>query len=140
MQNTLIAAKEDATQEEVDSAYEALIKAYLDLSLKPNKDLLQELINTAQTLNAASYSAKTWNVVTEALKEAQLVLNDPEASQVEVDNAKDVLAKAIARLEVNPAETPVKAGDTTSIKTGDDSTIGLLSMVAVLISYKRKED
>lgn len=44
MQNTLIAAKEDATQEEVDSAYGALIKAYLDLRLKPNKDLLQELI------------------------------------------------------------------------------------------------
>ena len=28
----------DATQEEVDSAYEALIRAYLDLRLIPNKD------------------------------------------------------------------------------------------------------
>ncbi len=40
----------------------------------------------------------------------------------------------------------VKPGDKTSIKTGDDSLIGvfaglgLLSMATVLVSYRRKED
>ena len=38
----------DATQVGVNAAYEALIKAYLNLRLIPNKDLLEELINQAE--------------------------------------------------------------------------------------------
>ena len=137
----------NATQTDVDSAYKALIEAYLDLRLIPNKDLLQGLINKANSLNAANYSAKTWSVMTEALDEAKAVLNDPEATQEQVDNAKEVLTKAIAGLEVNEASNPVKAGDTTaSVATGDDSLIGLfagvglLSMATVLTNRKRKEN
>ena len=111
----------DATQAEVDAAYEALIRAYLDLRLIPNKDLLQELINKANSLNAANYSAKSWSVVAEALEKANAVLNDPEATQAEVDNAKEVLTKAMAGLEAN---NPVKAGDTTaSVATGDTTNM-----------------
>ncbi|MEI3326438.1 MAG: hypothetical protein V8R64_08340 [Thomasclavelia sp.] len=73
----------------------------------PNKDLLQGLINKAESLNATNYSAKTWSVMMEALDEAKAVLDDPKATQAEVDNAKEVLAKAMAGLEVN---NPVKAG------------------------------
>ena len=81
----------------------------------------------------------------EALEKANAVLNDPEATQEEVDNAKEVLTKAMAGLEVNEASNPVKAGDTTaSVATGDDSLIGvlagigLLSMVTVITSYKKR--
>ncbi|WP_051592727.1 glycoside hydrolase family 3 N-terminal domain-containing protein [Thomasclavelia saccharogumia] len=137
----------EATQAEVDAAYKTLIEAYLDLRLIPNKDLLQGLINKAETLSAVNYSAKTWNVLADALEEAKAVLDDPEATQEEVDNAKDVLAKAMAGLEEVKTSNSVKAGDTTaSIKTGDDSMIGvfagvgLLSMAAALVSYRRKED
>lgn len=35
----------NVTQEEVDDVYKVLLKAYLDLRLKPNKSLLDELIN-----------------------------------------------------------------------------------------------
>ncbi len=82
----------------------------------------------------------------EALDEAKAVLNDPEATQEQVDSAKDVLTKAMAGLE---ASNPVKTGDktaSTSVATGDDSLIGvfagvgLLSMAAALVSYRRKED
>ncbi len=98
-----------------------MIRAYLDLRLIPNKDLLQELINKANSLNAANYSAKTWSVVVEALEKANAVLNDPEATQAEVDNAKEVLTKAMAGLEAN---NPVKAGDkTTSVATGDTTSM-----------------
>ena len=146
-----VLANVDATQEEVDNAYEALIRAYLDLRLIPNKDLLAGLINKAQTLNAANYSAKTWSVMTSALEKATAVLNDPEASQVEVDNAKDVLAKAIAGLEANPVDsnttvTPVKAGDTTAnIKTGDTTPLvpltglTMLSLAGLWICRKKEE-
>ena len=132
----------DATQEEVDAAYEALIRAYLDLRLIPNKDLLQGLINKAETLNATNYSAKTWSVMMEALDEAKAVLDDPKATQAEVDNAKEVLAKAMAGLEVN---NPVKAGDTTaSVATGDNGLIGIFASLSVLsfagLSLLRKKE
>ena len=120
----------DATQEAVDNAYAELIRAYLDLRLIPNKDLLQDLINKAQTLNAANYSAKTWSVMTKALDEAKAVLDDPEATQTEVDNAKEVLAKAIAGLETSNS---VNAGDTTaSVATGDNVVLSPLMGLAML--------
>ena len=84
----------------------------------------------------------------ETLNNVQAVLDNPEATQDQVDNAKDILAKGLARLVANEGNINpvVKVGDTTvSIKTGDDSLIGLfaglglLSMVTVLVS-KRKED
>ena len=123
-----------------------MIRAYLNLRLIPNKDLLQGLINKANSLNAASYSAESWNVLQETLNNVQAVLNNSEASQEQVDNAKDTLTKAMAGLEVIEAGNPVKVGDSTvSIKTGDDTLtgvfagLGLISMVTVLVS-KRKED
>ena len=121
-----------------------MIRAYLDLRLIPNKDLLQGLINKANSLNAANYSAKTWSVMAEALDEAKAVLNDPEATQEQVDNAKEVLTKAIAGLEVNEASNPVKAGDTTaSVATGDEINIRIfaigLLLSAVIILRKKKE-
>ena len=141
-----VLADENAMQDEVDEVYTELVKAFLDLRLKPNKDLLNDLINKANGLSAANYSAESWAVVADALNGAKAVLEDPEASQEQVDNAKDVLAKAMAGLEEVKTSNPVKAGDTTvSIKTGDDALIGvfaglgLLSMVTVLVS-KRKED
>ena len=133
----------NATQEAVDNAYEALIRAYLDLRLIPNKDLLQELINKANSLNAANYSAKTWSVVVEALEKANAVLNDPEATQAEVDNAKEVLTKAMAGLEAN---NPVKAGDkTTSVATGDTTSMlypfaGLAAASIVFYGSKKKKE
>ena len=91
------------------------------------------MINKANSLNAANYSAKTWSVMTKALDEAKAVLNDPEATQEQVDNAKEVLTKAMAGLEVNEASNPVKAGDTTaSVATGDNGLIGIYASLSVL--------
>ena len=47
---------ENAMQDEVNEVYDAVVRAYLDLRLKPSKDLLNSLINRAQSLNAANYS------------------------------------------------------------------------------------
>ncbi len=98
-----------ATQVGVNAAYEALIKAYLNLRLIPNKDLLEELINQAEMLNVANYTKTSYSVLKDALNEAKLVLDNPNASQVEVDATKDVLAKAIAGLQIvdNIVSTPV---------------------------------
>ena len=141
-----VLADENAMQDEVDGVYTELVKAFLDLRLKPNKDLLNDLINKANGLSAANYSAESWAVVTDALNEAKAVLEDSEASQEQVDNAKDVLAKAMAGLEEVETNNPVKAGDTTaSVATGDTFTImpivsiGMLSALTALSQINKKK-
>ena len=131
-----------ATQDEVNAAYEALVRAYLDLRLKPNKDLLKDLINKAEGLDSANYTKASFDGLTRALNEAKAVFDNPNASQVEVDNAKDVLAKAIAGLQT---KTLVNNGDTTSVKTGDNSLAGMFAGLALLsvagyTVLKRKEN
>ncbi len=109
---------ENAMQEEVDEVYTELVKAFVNLRLKPNKDLLSDLINKANGLNSASYTANTWAVVENEVIKAQAVLEDPEASEAEVKAAEKALTKALEGLE------PVKAGDTTvSVKTGDTTNM-----------------
>ncbi|WP_051592705.1 alpha/beta hydrolase-fold protein [Thomasclavelia saccharogumia] len=154
-----VLADENAMQDEVNEVYTELVKAFLDLRLKPNKDLLNDLINKAQGLNAASYSAESWNVLQETLNGVQAVLDDSEATETEVEAAVTALNNAIEGLVANsevPVETEVlsadegvnsavKAGDTTvSIKTGDSANLGyslaglaLASMVLVA-NKKRK--
>ena len=108
----------DATQEAVDNAYAELIRAYLDLRLIPNKDLLQGLIDRAQSLNAANYSAKTWNVMQDALDKAKAALADENIDQAGVDAVYENLMASINGLEV------VASGDTTAaIATGDTTNM-----------------
>ena len=134
-----VLGNEKATQAEVDEACDALTRAYLNLRLKPNKDLLADLINKANGLNVASYTANTWAVVENEVIKAQAVLEDPEASESEVKAAKKALTKALEGLE------PVKAGDTTaSVKTGDNSLTGIFAGLSVLsvagLSLLRKKE
>ncbi|WP_289420700.1 LPXTG cell wall anchor domain-containing protein, partial [Thomasclavelia cocleata] len=136
---------------EVDEACDALTRAYLNLRLKPNKDILADLINKANGLNSASYTANTWAVVENEVMKAQAVLNNPEASEAEVKAAHAALTKALEGLVAKPGNTvdtstPVKAGDTTvSIKTGDNGLTGIfvgLTMLSLagLSLLRRKED
>ena len=141
---------ENATQEQVDSAYNELVKAYLDLRLKPNKDLLEDLINQASGLNVANYTKASFDGLTKALNEAKVVFENPNATQKEVDSAKATLEKAINSLEANTpvdntAKTPVNNGDTTSVKTGDESLVGMFATIALLsvagcVVLRRKEN
>ncbi|WP_288589320.1 hypothetical protein, partial [uncultured Thomasclavelia sp.] len=87
---------------------------------------------------------------TKALNEAKAVYENPNATQEEVDNAKDILAKAIAGLQTvttdNTVSTPVNNGDTTtSVKTGDESLAGMFATIALLsvagyTVLRKKED
>ncbi|MBS6114153.1 MAG: FIVAR domain-containing protein, partial [[Clostridium] spiroforme] len=141
---------ENAMQEEVNSAYSELVTAFLNLRLIPDKSLLEELINQANGLNSANYTKATFDGLTKALNEAKAVYENPNATQVEVDNAKDILAKAIAGLQTvttdNTVSTPVNNGDTTaSVKTGDESLAGMFATIALLsvagyTVLRKKED
>ncbi|OUQ06009.1 phosphohydrolase [Thomasclavelia spiroformis] len=119
----------NAMQEEVNEAYINLVKGFLNLRLIPNKDLLEDLINQAEGLNSANYTEASYKVLNEALVNAKAVFENPNATQKEVDNAKATLEKAINSLEntttsvENTVNTPVNKGDTTSVKTGDNSSL-----------------
>ena len=142
----------NAMQEEVDQVYSKLVKAFINLRLKPNKDLLQDLINQANGLNRANYTAASWALLEPELVKANDVLNDPEATKEQVEKAVANLTKAIEGLETKPGSTvdsdttPIKPGDTTvnAIKTGDEVNIfifvslGVLSIVSLLYSNKKK--
>ena len=137
-------------QEEVNNAYSELVTAFLNLRLIPDKSLLEDLINQANRLNKANYTKASFDGLTKALDEAKVVFENPDASQVEVDNAKDVLAKALAGLQTvttdNTVKTPVDNGDTTaSVKTGDNSLVGMFAGLALLsvagyTVLRKKED
>ena len=144
-----VLADENALETEVNEAYDSLVRAFLDLRLIPNKDLLNDLINKAEGLEAANYTADSFKAMQEALNNAKAVAANENATQVEVDNAKDVLAKAIAGLKANtPATdnkvTSVNNGDTTSVKTGDNNLVSLfagLSLLSMMGTYfLRKKD
>ena len=47
---------ENALQEELDTAYNNLLRVYLQLRLKPSKDVLENLINRAESLDSKQYT------------------------------------------------------------------------------------
>ena len=149
-----VLANENAMQDEVNEVYDAVVRAYLDLRLKPSKDLLNSLINRAQSLNAANYSMAAWQVVEDALLNAQATIANENATEEEVAAAIEAMENALAGLlvtnpensvEADVANTVVKAGDTTaSIKTGDSaglgySLAGLAVASLVLVANKKRK-
>ena len=144
----------NAMQEEVNEAYKELVTAFLNLRLKPNKDLLKDLINEANGLDSANYTKASFDGLTKALNEAKAVFENSNATQEEVDNAKDVLEKAINSLETNittprdntpidnTTTTPVSNGDTISVKDSDlvgmFAGLALLSLVGIKLTKRRE--
>ena len=147
----------NAMQGEVDEVYTELVKAFLNLRLKPNKDLLADLINKANGLNKVNFTAASWGLFEPELENANKVLNDPEATRDQVEKAVADLNKAIAGLVVNPSNPPVdnntnvstgtvKPGDTTvkATKTGDTVSMmyplaGLAAASVVFYGSKKKK-
>lgn len=142
----------NAMQPEVDEAYEALIDAYLNLRLIPDKSLLEELIKRAEGLSENDYTGDSWKAMQDALANARAVFNDPNVSQEEVDKAADNLARALANLQkvskpevTNPTTPSIKDDEKTSVKTGDNNLLSVYSALALLatasyVVFRKKED
>ena len=132
---------DDSSQKEIDTAYSNLQLAIEKLILiKVDKTALKALIDKASGLEATKYTEATWTLFNDALKAATDVYNDENATQIEVDNAKAELEKAMANLKT------VNNGDkTVSVKTGDESLVGMFAVITLLsiVGYtllRRKED
>lgn len=159
----------DAFAEEVKAAYDKLFEAMTSLHMKPNKDALKALIDMANGLDSADYTAESFAVLKSALASAQEVYNESQATEAEVKKAEETLQSAIDGLVKAPADSPSgnesneggasseqPAGGGTSTEAGEEkpdaevpatgSTAPIAAMVVLMLSagvgllaLKRKE-
>lgn len=118
-----VLAKTDATQEEVDQAYEALQTAYKGLAEYTgpvDNSKLQDLVDKYGKIEQGDYTDESWAAFQEALKEAERVVNDPSATQADIDRAEAALEKAYKDLEKAPHGLWVKWADASMFTTGED--------------------
>lgn len=91
----------DATQKEVDVAYNVLLNAIFDLRLIPNKDKLEELLDKVEKMDLDKYTEETANTVRAAYAKALAVFEDEDAQQSEIDAAVASLNVAVGELVAN---------------------------------------
>lgn len=96
---------ENATQQQVDEATTALIEAKEGLIGRADKAALENKLNEAAGLDESSYT-DGWEELQAALKEAQEVFDDPDATQDEVDEQIGKIDAALQGLVEKPAEVP----------------------------------
>lgn len=94
----VVLANENAMQEEVDETYTKLVKAFLELRLIPNKDLLADLINQAESLNANDYTAASYAKLNTALINAKNVFANVDATIEDVTAAEKAIETALTEL------------------------------------------
>lgn len=98
-----VLANPNATQAEVDEAKAALEVARAGL-IGVNKAPLQAEVNASEELVAATYTPASWTNLENALDTAKAVLENPNATQAEVDTALANLQKARSELvKLGPA-------------------------------------
>ena len=93
-----ILTNESATQEDVDSSYNTLLRAYLGLRLTPDKSLLEELIKEVKSIDLSKYTAKSVERVKKALEDGTKVLANEESTEKEVNTALENLKNAKSSL------------------------------------------
>ncbi|WP_195984204.1 family 16 glycoside hydrolase, partial [Clostridium sp. D33t1_170424_F3] len=90
----------NATQEEVDAAASALSEAMANLLLIPNKDALKASVEKAETVDTSKYTAASVRTFQKALDNARIVLNNPQATEQQVQSADKQLTSAQNALAV----------------------------------------
>lgn len=120
-----VIANENAMEAEVAESYNSLMKAFLQLRLKPNKDILEELIKKAESLDSSKYTVETWKVLVRALDEAKRVLSDENSTEIDVQNAENNLRVAMDELkEIASTETPDLEDNNNNDNNGGNNSNG----------------
>lgn len=143
----------NATQQDVDTALSALQDAISKLEAatepKPNpepgvvdKAALNATINKAAAINLGLYTDDSANALRAALKKAREVSDNSNATQKQVDAAREALEKAIAALVKRPA---AKGDGNVVSNTGSDvATIALAGLLlagaGAAIAYRRNRE
>ncbi|MCM3763719.1 Ig-like domain-containing protein [Neobacillus niacini] len=106
----------EATQAEVNDALAKLKEAYE--ALVYTKDLKIE-IGLSEDLEPSDYSKPSWDAYEKALKEAEEVVNNPKATQEEVDAAKEALENARKALTVDKSKLVEETDQSGGLKEKD---------------------
>lgn len=122
-------ADEQSDQAAVDEAVTALNTAIGALRLKSDKEALRIAINTASVQKVEIYTNKTSAPFVTALETARTVYADPEADQIQVDNATSALSTATQQLAVK--------ADKASLKKLLDEANALDSELYTAATYKK---
>ena len=153
-------ASGNAWDDEIQAATDALIEAMSNLRMAANKDILNDMINKANSVDFSAYTVESANAVRAALNAAEALAADANATQDAVDAAANTLKAALNGLVVvngnNPADdannngndnagttTPVGDGSAPT-QTGDAGAAGfaglaILSAAGVLFALKSKK-
>lgn len=140
-------ANTDVIQEEVDSAYNTLLKSYLDLRLIPDKSKLEDLINKAKDIDLSKYTEESVNELKTQLTKANEVFVNEEATQEEINEVTKSLDTAlnnlVAKGDINLPETPTDSNNggrlpTTGVETGYLGVFAILSIILGLGFMYRK--
>ena len=92
-----VVANEDATETEVMDAYNNLRDAIDNLV---DKSWLQKLYDAIEESDKSKYTPASLEGLTEAMESTRAVLEDPDVTQEEVDNAYNELARAWLNLRL----------------------------------------
>lgn len=91
---------EGATQEQVNDAYNSLLRAYLNLRLIPDKSLLEDLINKVENMDLSGYTKATVNKLMKAVKEGKVVVENKNSTQEQINSATKAINSAVDNLEL----------------------------------------
>ncbi|KFI82365.1 S8 family serine peptidase [Bifidobacterium psychraerophilum] len=104
-----VLADAGSTNQQINAAYNALntaINGLVKMSAKVDKSKLQGLHHALESLQSKDYTKDSWAAFEAAMKAAQQVLNNANATQAEVNSAYSALLTAqrsLVRSSTNPA-------------------------------------
>ena len=101
-------AGSDAVQSEIDKADNDLVAAAAALVLRSDKTALQSAVDSTQGYAADNY-AKGWEAFDAARNAANEVLNNPDATQEQIDQALDALIEAMLNLRLKADKSLLNA-------------------------------
>lgn len=136
-----VLANPDASQDEIDQAEFKLNVAILDLVLI--KDL-NDAVNKYQDLDQSLYTKESYQEYLQALNNAKNILNKETASQSEVNEALELLNKAVANLVKAAIKPTPDNNQKPAVSTGDEIDVNgyvlLLGLTFIgLTLLKRKK-
>lgn len=132
------AANDDADESEVQKAFSDLSDAIENLHevvppVKTDKSALEDTLKKAKAVDQTKYTAQTVKTLQNAIKKAEELLKNDNATQEEIDKAKAELEDAMSKLVKKSSGKP--SGDKTNpdkVKTGDDTNVLPIILVMLL--------
>ena len=136
-----VLADPTATQSEIDEAAAALEEAIAALEeyVEPvDKSELEKAIADANSKVKKDYTKKSWDAMKAALKVAEKVMKDEDATQEEVDAAADALNKAIKALVPATGKNPETGDDSQLVLVAAVGALALIGVAALIVLKKKK--